>query len=59
MLNQKVADLQENIHIVGFQPSRQSDSGTITVQERITSQSYLFSINYRITPDFVVTGLNI
>ena len=55
MMGQKTADMQHDIHIIDFKPSNNGNSGTITVRESLTPQSYVFHINYLITPDFVVT----
>ena len=55
MMNLKTADLQSDIHIIALKPSRDSSSGTITVKESLTPLSFVFQINYLITPDFVVT----
>jgi phosphopantetheinyl transferase len=55
MTEQQTADMQEDIHIIDFKPSRQGNSGTLTVRENLTPQSSVFHINYLITSDFVVT----
>jgi len=55
MMEQKTADMQNDIHIVDFKPSQDSNCGTITVRESLTPQSSIFLINYMITPAYVVT----
>ena len=55
MMEQKAADLQNDIRIIDFKPSQDSNKGTITVRESLTPQSSVFLINYMITPAYVVT----
>jgi phosphopantetheinyl transferase len=54
MMEQKVADLQNDIHILTFEPLSPS-SGYLTVQETLTPQAAVYRIKYSVTQDFVVT----
>ena len=55
MMELKAADMQNDIRIIDFKPSQDSDKGTITVRESLTPQSSVFLINYLIKQDFIVT----
>ena len=55
MMEQKTADMQNDIHIIGVKPSNDSNCGMITVRERLRPQSSIFHIQYMITPAYVVT----
>ena len=55
MMEQKSADMQNDIRIIGYKPSQDSHFGTITVKESLTLQSSVFHIQYVITPAYVVT----
>ena len=53
MMEQKTADLQNDIHIIDFKTAYHN--GILTVKERLTPRSSVFQVKYMITPDFVVT----
>ena len=55
MMEQKTADMQNDIHIIDFKPSQDSDYGIITISESATPLSAVFQITYRITSEYVVT----
>ncbi|MDR0844639.1 MAG: 4'-phosphopantetheinyl transferase superfamily protein [Tannerella sp.] len=54
MMEQKVADLQNDIHILEFDPLFPSN-GYLTVQETLTPQAVVYRIKYTVTQDFVIT----
>ena len=53
MLEQKTADMQQDIQIIDFNSANMS--GIIMVKETLTSRSTVYQIAYMITPDFVIT----